>query len=98
MSNCFKVFFVSIITHLLELVSKFDPQHSQPSSSGDVVDQEDPAQAAVDDAVDRVEAPVQAARDDATEPAETPAQAAGLVVIHHKEWTEIMIAFCLPLI
>ena len=43
MSNCFKVFFVSIITHLLELVSKFQQQHSQPS--GDVVDQEELATA-----------------------------------------------------
>ena len=43
MSNCFKVFFVSIITHLLELVSKFLQQHSQPS--GGDVDQEELATA-----------------------------------------------------
>ena len=76
-----KEFFLPLITKLLQLFPKFNPQHPQPSSSGDAVD------------------PDMAAGDDGVDPVEVPAEAAGLVVvhhhIHHMDWADLMIGFCL---
>ena len=78
-----KQFFLPLITKLLQLFPKFNPQHQQPSSSGDAVDPELPDLAAGDDGVD---------------PVEVPPDAAGLVVvhlhIHNMDWADLMIGFC----
>ena len=78
-----KEFFLPLITKLLQLFPKFNPQHPQPSSSGDA----DP------------ELPDLAAGDDGVDPVEVPAEAAGLVVVHHHihnmDWADLMIGFCL---
>ena len=77
-----KEFFLPLITKLLQLFPKFNPQHPQPSSSGDAVD---PDMAAGDDGVDPVEVPAEAA-------------AGLEVVHHHihnMDWADLMIGFCL---
>ena len=83
-----KEFFLPLIPKLLQLIPKFNPQHPQPSSSGDAVDPERPDLAA--------EAP---AGDDGVDPVRVPAEAAGLVVMHHHilymDWADLMIGFCL---
>ena len=79
-----KEFFLPLITKLLLLFPKFNPQHPQSSSSGDAVDPELPDLAAGDDGVD---------------PVEVPPEAAGSVVVHHHilymDWADLMIGFCL---
>ena len=91
MRNLFKLFFVPII----QLFSKFYPQLllPRPSPSAEAVDSElvAPLAAGDNDAVDQAEAPTQATGDGA----EKQAKATGLVVVHHMEWAEIVIAFCL---
>ena len=86
-TNLSREFFPPFITKLLLVFSKFNPQHPQPSSSGDAVDPELPDLAAGDDTV-------------GVDPVEVPAEAAGLVVVHchhhiHMDWTDVMIGFCL---
>ncbi|KAK9985583.1 hypothetical protein SO802_030534 [Lithocarpus litseifolius] len=92
MRNPFKLFFVPII----QLFFKFYPQLLQlprPSPSAESVDSElvAPLAAGDNDAVDQAEAPTQATGDGT----EKQTKAAGLVVVHHMEWAEIVIAFCL---
>ena len=91
MRNPFKLFFVPII----QLFFKFYPQLllPRPSPSAESVDSElvAPLAAGDNDAVDQAEAPTQATGDGA----EKQAKATGLVVVHHMEWAEIVIAFCL---
>ncbi len=86
MTNPFKVSFDAIIKQLLQLLSKFYPQLPQPSSSADAIEAKAPSQAVGEDAVDQAEA----ARNGGV----NPAQAAGLVIVHHMEWAEIVIAAC----
>ena len=75
-----KEFFLPLITKLLQLFSKFNPQ---PSSSGDAVDPELPDLAAGDDGVDPVEVPAASAR-------------LVVVHHHiHMDWADLMIGFCL---
>ena len=90
MANPFKLFFVPII---LLFSSKFYPQLPRPSPSADAVHSEvvAPLAAGDNDAVDQAEAPTEEAGDGA----EKPNQEAGLVLVHHMEWAEIVIAFCL---
>uniref|UniRef100_A0A2N9JA42 Uncharacterized protein n=1 Tax=Fagus sylvatica TaxID=28930 RepID=A0A2N9JA42_FAGSY len=57
-----------------------------PSSSADAIEAKAPSQAVGEDAVDQAEA----ARNGGV----NPAQAAGLVIVHHMEWAEIVIAAC----
>nr|POE56999.1 hypothetical protein CFP56_45530 [Quercus suber] len=79
-STTLKEFFLPLITKLLQLFPKFNPQHPQPSSSGDAVD---PDLAAGDDGVDPVEVPAEAA-------------ALVVVHHHiHIDWADLMIGFCL---
>ncbi|KAF3953988.1 hypothetical protein CMV_020615 [Castanea mollissima] len=82
MTTILKEFFLPLITKLCQLFPKFNPQHPQPSSSGDSVDPERPDLAAGDDGVDPVEVPA----------------AGGLVVVHHHiqymDWADLMIGFC----
>ena len=90
MTNPFKLFFVPIIL----LVSKFYPQLQlpRPSLSADPVHSEGLAPlAAWGNAVDQAEAPTEAA----VNGAEKPDEEAGLVLVHHMEWDDIVIGFCL---
>ncbi|KAF3953990.1 hypothetical protein CMV_020616 [Castanea mollissima] len=92
MTNPFKLFFVPILL----LFSKFYQQLllPRPSTSAEAVDDSEvvaPLAAGDDDAVNQAGAPTQTAGDGA----EKQAQAAGSVVVHHMEWAEIVIAFCL---
>ena len=84
MTSILKEFFLPLITKLLLLFPKFNPQHPQSSSSGDAVDPELPDLAAGDDGVD---------------PVEVPPEATGSVVVHHHilymDWADLMIGFCL---
>ena len=86
MTNPFKVLFDAIIKQLLQLLSKFYPQLLRPSSSADAIDAEAPSQTVGEDAVDPAE--------DARNGGVNPAQAAGLEIVHHMEWVEIVIAAC----
>ena len=84
MANPFKLFFVPII----QLFSKIYPQLPRPSTSAEAVDSEVVAPLpAGDNAVDQAEA--------AGNGAEKQAQEAGLALVHHMEWAEIVITFCL---
>ena len=76
-----KEFFLPLITKLLQLFSKFNPQ---PSSSGDAVDPELPDLAAGDDGVDPVEVPAEAA-----------GLVVVHLHIHNMDWADLMIGFCL---
>ena len=92
MTNPFKLFFVPILL----LFSKFYQQLllPRPSPSAKAVDDSEVVAtlaAGDDDAVNQAEAPTQAVGDGA----EKQAQAACFVVVHHMEWAEIVIAFCL---
>ena len=84
MANPFKLFFVPII----QLFSKIYPQLPRPSTSAEAVDSEVVAPLpAGDNAVDQAEA--------AGNGAEKQAQEAGLALVHHMEWAEVVITFCL---
>ncbi|KAK9985594.1 hypothetical protein SO802_030545 [Lithocarpus litseifolius] len=92
------------VNRTLSWVTRFEPgcwhvtgtqlQLPRPSPSAEAVDDSEvvaPLAAGDDDAVNQAEAPTPAAGDGA----EKQAQAAGFVVVHHMEWAEIVIAFCL---
>ena len=84
MANPFKLFFVPII----QLFSKICPQLPRPSTSAKAVDSEVVAPLlAGGNAVDQTEASGNGAK--------KQAQEAGLALVHHMEWAEIVIAFCL---
>ena len=84
MRNPFKLFFVPII----QLFSKIYPQLPRPSTSAEAVDSEVAVPLpAGDNAVDQAEA--------AGNGANKQAQEAGLGLVHHMEWAEIVIGFCL---
>ncbi|KAL4605553.1 hypothetical protein ACB092_09G037500 [Castanea dentata] len=84
MANPFKLFFVPII----QLFSKIYPQLPRPSTSAEAVDSEVVAPLlARGNAVDQTEA--------AGNGAKKQGQEAGLALVHHMEWAEIVIGFCL---
>ena len=84
MANPFKLFFVPIV----QLFSKIYPQLPRPSTSAEAVDSEVVAPLpAGGNAVDQTEASGNGAK--------KQAQEAGLALVHHMEWAEIVIGFCL---
>ena len=84
MANPFKLFFVPII----QLFSKIYPQLPWPSTSAEAVDSEVVAPLpAGGNAVDQTEASGNGAK--------KQAQEAGLALVHHMEWAEVVITFCL---